>query len=115
GRARRAAGAAPRSPGDPARQSLRPGRQGHEHGRGLPRGAPRVSRIGPAFAGLRAAGETALVPFFTAGDPDLATTRELVRAAVAEGAHAVELGVPFSDPMADGPVLQRAAARALAA
>jgi tryptophan synthase alpha chain len=74
-----------------------------------------VSRIAPAFAALRAHGEAALVPYFTVGDPDLATTRELVRAAVAEGADAVELGVPFSDPMADGPVLQRAAGRALAA
>jgi tryptophan synthase alpha chain len=67
------------------------------------------------FAALRVRGEAALVPYFTAGDPDLATTRELVRAAVAEGADAIELGVPFSDPMADGPVLQRSAARALAA
>jgi len=74
-----------------------------------------VSRIGPAFAALRGRGEVALVPYFTAGDPDLQTTRDLVRAAVAEGADAIELGVPFSDPMADGPVLQRAAARALAA
>jgi len=73
-----------------------------------------VSRIAPTFAALRARGEAALVPYFTAGDPDLATTRDLVRAAVAEGADAIELGVPFSDPMADGPVLQRAAARALA-
>ncbi len=72
-----------------------------------------MSRIGLAFAALQARGEAALVPFFTAGDPDLATTRDLVRAAVDAGAHAVELGVPFSDPMADGPVLQRAAARAL--
>jgi len=74
-----------------------------------------VSRIAPAFAALRARVEVALVPFFTAGDPDLATTRDLVRAAVAEGADAIELGIPFSDPMADGPVLQRSAARALAA
>jgi tryptophan synthase alpha chain len=74
-----------------------------------------VSRIAPAFAALRARGEVAFVPYFTAGDPDLATTRDLVRAAVAEGADAIELGVPFSDPMADGPVLQRAAGRALAA
>ena len=72
-----------------------------------------MSRIGLAFAALQARGEAALVPFFTAGDPDLATTRDLVRAAVDAGAHAIELGVPFSDPMADGPVLQRAAARAL--
>ncbi len=74
-----------------------------------------MSRIGGLFEALRARGEVALVPYFTAGDPDLATTRELVRAAFAEGADAIELGVPFSDPMADGPVLQRSAARALAA
>jgi tryptophan synthase alpha chain len=74
-----------------------------------------VSRIAETFAALRARGEAALVPYFTAGDPDLPTTRDLVRAALAEGADAVELGVPFSDPMADGPVLQRSAARALAA
>jgi tryptophan synthase alpha chain len=74
-----------------------------------------VSRVASAFAALRARGEAALVPYFTAGDPDLATTRELVLGAVAEGADAIELGVPFSDPMADGPVLQRAAGRALAA
>jgi tryptophan synthase alpha chain len=74
-----------------------------------------VSRLGDTFAALRARNEVALVPYFTAGDPDLRTTGELVRAAVAEGAHAIELGVPFSDPMADGPVLQRAALRAIAA
>ncbi|HJQ84668.1 MAG TPA: tryptophan synthase subunit alpha, partial [Candidatus Binatia bacterium] len=73
-----------------------------------------MSRIAATFDALGARREAALVPYFTAGDPDLATTRELVRAAVAEGADAIELGVPFSDPMADGPVLQRAAARALA-
>jgi len=73
-----------------------------------------VRRIQETFAALRARGEAALVPYFTVGDPDLATTRELVRAAVGEGADAIELGIPFSDPMADGPVLQRAAARALA-
>ena len=74
-----------------------------------------MSRIADTFAALRARGEAGLVPFFTAGDPDLAVTRDLVRAAVAEGADAIELGVPFSDPMADGPVLQRSAARAIAA
>ena len=74
-----------------------------------------MSRIAATFTALRARGEPALIPYFTAGDPDLETTRELVRAAVAEGASAVELGVPFSDPMADGPVLQRSATRALAA
>jgi len=74
-----------------------------------------MSRIAPVFGALRARGEAALVPYFTAGDPDMRTTRDLVRAAVAEGADAIELGIPFSDPMADGPVLQRAAGRALAA
>jgi tryptophan synthase alpha chain len=74
-----------------------------------------MSRIADTFATLRARGEAGLVPFFTAGDPDVAVTRELVRAAVAEGADVIELGVPFSDPMADGPVLQRSAARAIAA
>ena len=74
-----------------------------------------MSRIAETFAALRARGQVALVPYFTAGDPDLPTTRDLVRAAVAEGADVIELGVPFSDPMADGPVLQRSAARALAA
>jgi len=72
-----------------------------------------VSRIAQCFASLRARDEAALVAFFTCGDPDLATTRELVRAAVSEGADLIELGVPFSDPMADGPTLQRAAGRAL--
>ena len=74
-----------------------------------------MSRIAQCFATLRARDEAALVAFFTCGDPDLATTGELVRAAVAEGADLIELGVPFSDPMADGPTLQRAAGRALAA
>ena len=74
-----------------------------------------MSRIASTFEALRAGGDVALVPFFTAGDPDLPTTRELVQAAVAEGADLIELGVPFSDPMADGPVIQRAAGRALAA
>jgi len=72
-----------------------------------------VSQIASVFAALRARGEAAFVPYFTAGDPDLATSEVLVRAAVAEGADAIELGVPFSDPMADGPVLQRSAGRAL--
>jgi len=72
-----------------------------------------MSRITPAFAALRARGEAAFVPYFTAGDPDLATTRELVLAAVDLGADLIELGVPFSDPMADGPVIQRSSERAL--
>jgi len=54
------------------------------------------------------------VPFLTAGDPDLQTTRRLVHAVIDAGADMIELGVPFSDPMADGPVLQRAASRGIA-
>src|SRR6266700_6660875 len=55
----------------------------------------------------------ALVAYVTCGDPDLATTREIVLAAIEAGADVIELGVPFSDPVADGPVIQRASARAL--
>lgn len=74
-----------------------------------------MSRLGAVFRRARERGEAVVVPFLTAGDPDLLTTGRLVRAAVEAGAGVIELGVPFSDPMADGPVLQRAAARALAA
>ncbi len=65
------------------------------------------------IAGLRARGERALVAYFTAGDPSLADSRRLVLEAARRGADVVELGVPFSDPIADGPVIQRAARRAL--
>ena len=57
--------------------------------------------------------EPALVAYVTCGDPDLATTREIVLAAIEAGAEVIELGVPFSDPVADGPVIQRASERAL--
>ncbi len=75
----------------------------------------RNSRIARKFRDLRARGETALIPFIVAGDPDLDSTRHLVRELEARGADLIELGVPFSDPMADGPVNQRAMARGLAA
>src|ERR1700738_323480 len=55
----------------------------------------------------------ALVAYVTCGDPDLRTTREVVLAAIGAGAEVIELGVPFSDPVADGPVIQRASERAL--
>src|ERR1700761_4548133 len=55
-----------------------------------------------------------LVIYFTAGDPDLATTRDMAIAAIDAGADVIELGVPFSDPLADGPVIQRASERAVA-
>jgi len=74
-----------------------------------------VSHIAAVLATRRARGQAALVAYMTAGDPSLDRTPALVRAAVHAGADLVELGVPFSDPMADGPVLQRSAARAVAA
>jgi tryptophan synthase alpha chain len=72
-----------------------------------------VSRIADRFALLRSRGEKALIPFVTAGDPDLATTEAIVPALELAGADAIELGVPFSDPMAEGPTVQRASERAL--
>ena len=72
-------------------------------------------RIAAKFTELRARDEVALIPFIVAGDPDLDRTRRLVLELEARGADLIELGVPFSDPMADGPANQRAAARGLAA
>src|SRR5499426_2334058 len=71
-------------------------------------------RLAATFAALRERGERALVPYFTAGDPSLSVTGTLVHEAARRGADIVELGVPFSDPLADGPVIQRATQRALA-
>jgi len=73
-----------------------------------------MNRIDATFTRLRAAGRTALVPYITAGDPAPALTVPIMKSLVAAGADVVELGVPFSDPMADGPVIQRASERALA-
>jgi tryptophan synthase alpha chain len=73
-----------------------------------------VSRIEQCFINLRAQGRAALIPYVTAGDPQPDVTVPLLHAMVAAGANIVELGVPFSDPMADGPVIQRASERALA-
>ena len=70
-------------------------------------------RIARAFAAARGDGRCALIPYVTAGDPDLGRTRAIVRALARGGADVVEIGVPFSDPIADGPVNQRAAERAL--
>lgn len=74
-----------------------------------------TNRIDTTFAGLRPANKSALVPFFVAGDPDLGTTLEIMRAAADSGADMIELGVPFSDPTSDGPVLQNSSEIALAA
>src|ERR1700756_4683752 len=62
---------------------------------------------------IRFAGKPGLVAYFTAGDPDLPATREVALAAIDAGADVIELGIPFSDPVADGPVIQRASERAL--
>ncbi len=72
-----------------------------------------MSRIAARFQALKAGGRTALVPFVTAGDPNPEVTVPLMHAMVEAGADMIELGVPFSDPMADGPVIQRASERAL--
>ena len=73
-----------------------------------------MSRLATRFGELRAARRAGLVIFVTAGDPHPDQTIELMHALVAAGADVLELGVPFSDPMADGPVIQRASERALA-
>ena len=73
-----------------------------------------MSRIATTFERLARGGRKALIPYITAGDPDLAATVPLMHALVQAGADVLELGVPFSDPMADGPVIQRASERSLA-
>jgi len=73
-----------------------------------------MSRIEDKFAYLKGRGETALVTFVTAGDPDLAATEEIVLQLERSGCDLIELGVPFSDPMADGPTIQLSSERALA-
>lgn len=72
-----------------------------------------MSRIKATFDQLQQQGRKALIPFITAGDPEPALTVPLMHALVAAGADIIELGVPFSDPMADGPTIQRASERAL--
>lgn len=74
-----------------------------------------MSRIATTFSGLKARGRKALIPFVTAGYPYADVTPELMHAMVAGGADVIELGVPFSDPSADGPVIQKAGDQALAA
>src|SRR3954454_10908097 len=72
-----------------------------------------MSRIASTFEALRRDGRKALIPFITAGDPTPQATVPLMHALVEGGADVIELGVPFSDPMADGPVIQRSSERAL--
>ena len=72
-----------------------------------------MSRIADTFANLKRANRRGFIPFITAGDPDLHTTRQLIVELARAGATVIELGIPFTDPMADGPVIQRASERAL--
>jgi len=72
-----------------------------------------LGRIEAAFTQLRREGKKGIIPYITAGDPDLPTTEKLIIELGRAGATTIELGVPFSDPMADGPVIQRASERAL--
>lgn len=73
-----------------------------------------MSRIAIKFEELRTSGHKGFIPFVTAGDPDLATSLSIVTTLAEEGADIIELGVPFSDPMADGPTIQASSQRALA-
>ncbi len=73
-----------------------------------------MNRIDRKFQSLKAAGKAAFMPYLSAGDPDLETTEKLIRALEAAGADILELGIPFSDPVADGPTIQAASQRALA-
>jgi len=73
-----------------------------------------MSRIKSTFDQLRARGERAFMPFVTCGDPDMQVTRDLLLAYVEAGADIIEIGIPFTDPLADGPTIQRASERALA-
>jgi len=72
-----------------------------------------MSRISQTFEYLHKIHERALIPYVTAGDPDLEMTKRLVREMVRRGGDIIEIGVPFSDPLADGPIIQRASQRAL--
>jgi tryptophan synthase alpha chain len=75
----------------------------------------KTTRITQRFAELRRAGELGIIAYITAGDPSLAATEQIVLALAGAGADVIELGVPFSDPLADGPTIQRASERALRA
>ncbi len=72
-----------------------------------------MNAIDERFASLRAAGKKAFIPFVTAGDPDIATTAAAIRELDSAGSHLIEIGFPFSDPIADGPVIQASYTRAL--
>src|SRR4029077_14000134 len=89
------------------------GRQGRAQRPACARGTL-MSRIADAFARIRSSQQPGLVAYVTAGDPDLARSAEILVSLAQSGADVLEVGVPFSDPLADGPVIQRASERALA-
>src|SRR5271167_213104 len=72
-----------------------------------------MNRIDALFAALKREDRRALMPFLTAGDPDLPTTKSLIREMVARGASLIEIGLPYSDPIADGPVIAASYTRVL--
>ena len=74
-----------------------------------------MNRIGETFEALKQKNEKALVGFVTAGDPNISESLNIINAMCAAGVDILELGIPFSDPTADGPVIQRSSGRALAA
>ncbi|MBF0391572.1 MAG: tryptophan synthase subunit alpha, partial [Alphaproteobacteria bacterium] len=88
-------------------------RQGRQHRRPRPGRRAVSARLSARFAKLKAEGRAGLVTFVTAGDPDAATSFEILRGLPAAGADIIELGMPFTDPMADGPAIQLASQRAL--
>ena len=75
---------------------------------------PALTSIDETFSRLKAAGRMAFMPFITAGDPDLATTQKVLLELAARGVDLIEIGFPYSDPIADGPVIQASYTRALA-
>src|SRR5580692_9332932 len=79
----------------------------------MPLATSNLTRISKRFAALRESGELGIVAYITAGDPSLHATLRFVLALAAAGADVIELGIPFSDPLADGPTIQRASERAL--
>src|SRR6185503_9766897 len=92
---------------------FRPRRQGRVHGCRRTGRATVSSRIASRFAELHAANRAGFIPFITAGDPEAATSLAILEKLPGAGADLIELGVPFSDPMADGPVIQASSQRAL--
>ncbi len=97
------------------RQPVRPRRQGRQQRAGDSEGDRPCRGLRNASRQLRAAGTTGLVTYVTAGDPDLTRSAEIITRLDRAGADVIEVGIPFSDPLADGPVIQRATERALAA